>query len=127
MLQDRESLCAKQKSSRISLINSSWPELLKTRCLQRADFAKHCAMQLPSRKGSIEINAVRSATENLFSDRCLQLAENCQFPVSSHDILLFTFTFHCYSHFLLVFSDPNTLILPFLNVRQSLFVTTLIN
>ena len=38
--------------------------------------------------------AVRSATGTFFTDRCWQLAENCQFfPVSSHEILLFTFTF----------------------------------
>ena len=39
--QGKESLCAKQKSSRISLINSSWPELWKINTSMRSEFIFH--------------------------------------------------------------------------------------
>ena len=39
--QERESLCAKQKSRKISLIDSPWPELWKINTSLRSEFSFH--------------------------------------------------------------------------------------
>ena len=44
--QGKESLCAKQKSSRISLINSSWPELWKMNTSLCSEFIFHNSCHL---------------------------------------------------------------------------------